>query len=1229
MHLKSLFFKRKNLASLCIFTLSLFYGARIYSQKRPKSLGTSRIAHYTDYDNAKPWVLWYWMDASVSEAGIRADLIAMKQQGIAGAYLVCVRGKPDSLLISPPVVQLTPLWWQMLKKAFSIADSLGLKLGMHVGDGFATSGGPWITPALSMQRVVWSDTTVKGNGNEKIIKLPAAKNIRQGYYKDIAVYAFTALSGTDSSTDNIIPVVTTNAPGQDGTKLITPGNKENFSSKKSCWIDYAFKKPFTCRSIEIITKGITFQAKRLKIYISDNGKEYRYYTELVPARSGWQDYTYPVHYSIPAVTSKYFRFVYDPEGTEPGSEDLDDAKWSPSLKLTGLKLSCQARIDHFEGKSGAIWRIAKRTDASQIPDSSCIKTSQLINITKYLQADGTLHWKAPRGKWTIVRMGHSSTGMINATAGGGKGLECDKFNPVAIKLQFDSWFGKAIKKLGPHLSTSVLKVFYMDSWECGSQNWSPVFRNAFIKRRGYDPLKYLPVMAGYPVGSARQSEQFLHDVRQTIADLLKENYFGTICDLAHQKGYKVTAECTAPIMVGDGLSHFDKVDFPMGEFWLSSPTHDKPNDILDAISGGHIYGKNIIQAEAFTELRNKWNEYPGMLKTLQDHHYALGINRLVFHVFGENPWLNRAPGMTLGGVGLYFQRDQTWWPMAHGWLDYTRRAQSILQHGTPVTDIAVFNGEEIPSRAVLPDRLLNTLPGLFGVYRILVEKSRLENKGNPLQHIPEKVTSSAGITTAKDWIDPLHGYKYDAINRDALLRLARVQGDHLVLPGGAAYRLLVLPRLDKMDPNPAYMSLAVAKKLLTLTKAGATLLADRYPQFLEGLSANKDAQEDSLHLIIQELLGSEVFFNAHKDQGFVRKVGSGRVFYGAYTNTDLSALGIQRDFKASDYKTGEYAKGIAWNHRRIIKEPTLVPKRQPANKDDNIEAANIDGPDLNALGATDLYFVSNQLDSVRDIQITLRAGNKIPMLYDAVTGHFKAVRWWKTDENKTRLTIELPQNGSVFIFLRDLKKEEIKVANKVRQTYAATGRDQQALDPAEQLTGPWQVKFDPERGGPKAPVTFKTLQDWTSLDADSIKNYSGIATYRIHFKWTSKEGTNKDANDYEVLLALGKVHDIASIRLNNIDLGVAWTYPYQVDITKALKAGDNFLEIQVANTWANRILSDEQLPKSKRQTWSTSPFNLQGHQLLTAGLIGPVRLMVNKGNANPSLKGKPASMEEK
>jgi hypothetical protein len=206
--------------------------------------------------------------------------------------------------------------------------------------------------------------------------------------------------------------------------------------------------------------------------------------------------------------------------------------------------------------------------------------------------------------------------------------------------------------------------------------------------------------------------------------------------------------------------------------------------MLDAISGAHIYGKKIVQAESFTTLRMDWSEHPGKLKALGDRQFALGINKLVFHVFTQNPWMDKKPGMTLDGVGLYFQRDQTWFKQSKAWMDYLARCQSVLQLGKPVVDIAVFTSDE------LPDRLVNVLPGLIGYERIEAEKIRLANNGQPLRTIPDGVPHSANMADPENWIDPLNGYAYDSFNPDVLMQMKVVNG-RVVTPGGASYALLV------------------------------------------------------------------------------------------------------------------------------------------------------------------------------------------------------------------------------------------------------------------------------------------------------------------------------------------------------------------------------------------------------------------------------------------------------
>lgn len=1106
--------------------------------------------------STKPWVYWFLTDASISEKGITRDLEAMKNNGIGGAYLFTIRGAANPPLYEPPVVQLTPEWWNMMKFAVSEANRVGVKLGIHACDGFTAAGGPWITPELSMQKVVWADTVVDGN---RVFKdaLPQPERA-ENYYEDIATFAFPAPEGSDSSTNKIIPEITT-SNGETADFLVKKENTKNFTSREKCWIQYKFDEPFTCRSITLQSGWNNYQANRLILETSNDGVNFISHGRLDVYRMGWDDREVTATHSIKAVKASYFRFVFDPEGSEPGAEDLDDAKWRPRLKVSGIELSGEAKINQFEGKSGAVWRLGKETNPEFIKDENCIDPGQLLDISEFIDQNGELTWDIPKGKWIILRMGHTSTGSTNYIGGGGKGLECDKLNPEAVTLQFTNWFDSIYTYVGDVIAKNTIEELYNDSWECGSQNWSPVLLDEFQKRKGYNLKELLPVMAGFPIKNVAYSEQILHDIRSTIAETLVDNYHGTMKKLAHEKGCRYSTESVAPVFVSDGMLHFKNADAPTGEFWFRSPSHDKPNDILDAISGAHVYGKQIAAAESGTEIRLDWDEHPALFKTLFDRNFALGINKVIFHVFVHDPWIDRKPGMALGVVGNFFQPNQTWWEPGKAWIQYIENCQTMLQQGIPVVDVAVFTGEEIPRRAILPDRLVPVFPGIFGEEKVNSEKTRLRNEGQPTRQMPKGVTTQKNIADPNNWIDPLNGYAYDSFNRDVLMNRAKVKNGRIELPGGASYGLLVIPGKRKMDPQ-AGMSVEVAKKILQLVKKGAVVYFSEKPDKLLGFEKDREVFEE----IINELF-EEKHMTRYSDELWSHSVGKGLVITGRYDLTNFSELGIAKDFYALE--NDEAAQHMAWNHR--------------------------------IAGNKDIYFVSNQIEKERLLEVSCRVTGKPPHLYDPLTGEtHQPLAWEMHDDGRTKVQFSLAPNGSVFIIFEG--------------NASITGYAQDPIVEMSYLldrSTPWEVSFEKGLGGPEKPISMLDLYDWSTSKNDSVKYFSGTATYRTKFNWQGSAPTLQ-----KVKLNLGKVANIASVKLNGKKCGIAWTYPYEVDVLDVLKSGENTLEIQVTNTWANRLMGGHELPKEERITWTNSSYRLEGNSLLKAGLLGPVSLKLQAKN---------------
>jgi len=242
-----------------------------------------------------------------------------------------------------------------------------------------------------------------------------------------------------------------------------------------------------------------------------------------------------------------------------------------------------------------------------------------------------------------------------------------------------------------------------------------------------------------------------------------------------------------------------------------------------------------------------------------------------------------------------------------------------------------------------------------------------------------------------------------------------------------------------------------------------------------------------------------------------------------------------------------------------------------------------------------VYFLSNQKNQPVEISPEFRVKGKSPELWDATTGKTRNLPEYTQTVKTTTVPLKLAPYESIFVVFRKASVEH----QTHQQNYP---KPVQTID----LSNDWKVNFDLKMRGPLKSVIFKHLEDWTLNQNDSIKYYSGTAYYLKNFKLPAQD---KKAR---VILNLGMVRAIAKVIVNGMEVGGVWTAPYQIDITSALKSGNNELKIKVVNTWQNRLIGDRNLPEKERKTqFDYSKYNLNAI-LQPSGLLGPVRLEVLK-----------------
>lgn len=762
--------------------------------------------------SARPRVWWHWMNGNISKDGIAKDLAWMKAMGIGGLQNF------DANLRTPQIVDrrlvyMTPEWKDAFRFAVTEADRLGLELAIASSPGWSETGGPWVQPADGMKKLVWSETVVPGGKpvREKLAAVPAAtgpyQNVLAGELmpgaeldshklpKAAGAIAVLALPMAEPQ----LPLPSVTLP--DGTALdlgaltdadLTSAATVPLADDLTAFINITYPQAVTVRSLRLFIPGlkmpfrdVTFRAG-IEVRV---GQDWRHVQDI--PLSGVSTTR-----AIPAITGQEFRIRLADNGESggqdlmnaaPGAVPIDFFKSGPrkSVKLADLQLFGDARVDRAEVKAGFDTVLDYHAIASTDGQAAQFSTADVIDLSDKVKPDGTLDWTPPKGRsWRILRFGWSLTGKTNHPATPeATGLEVDKFDADAVRRYMETYIGMYRETVGADLiGKRGVRAILTDSIEVDKANWTGAMETEFATRRGYALRPWLPALAGIVIGSQGQTEKFLFDFRQTLADLLADRHYGTIANIAHENNmivYGEALEDKRPLL-GNDLAMRRFADVPMAAMWTfgkeSQIRTTLLGDMRGAASVAHVYGKPFVAAESLTSVNSPWDFTPANLKPVIDLEFANGINRPVIHTSVHQANDAKKPGLALAIFGQYFNRHDSWASMAKPWVDYISRTSYMLQHGRNVADVGWFMGEESPLTALYAEK------------------------------------APAGLPSA-------HGF--DFINAQMLSDALRNDGTGLSTPGGAHYKAIYLGGTSQQ------MTLPTLRRLAELVRGGATLIGAR------------------------------------------------------------------------------------------------------------------------------------------------------------------------------------------------------------------------------------------------------------------------------------------------------------------------------------------------------------------------------------------------------------------
>ena len=401
------------------------------------------------------------------------------------------------------------------------------------------------------------------------------------------------------------------------------------------------------------------------------------------------------------------------------------------------------------------------------------------------------------------------------------------------------------------------------------------------------------------------------------------------------------------------------------------------------------------------------------------------------------------------------------------------------------------------------------------------------------------------------------GHNFDFVNADILEHMLHVDHGDLTTASGMRYRVLVL------DPYALHMSLPVLRCIAELVHQGATVVGQA-PTDDPSLADN----QAEFHKLVAELWGT-----TPSTAGVARKVGKGRVL-------TASPADLVNSISAA-FTTINLAPDTTYTKVSPETQMLFVHRTMPG---------------------ADLYFVDNRTDRPLSTEASFLVTGRAAELFHPDTGAVTPAAFHIAN-GRTTVPLMLEPWGTVFVVFRHATAETTHRVPRTTETELAT------------VSGGWDLRFEDRTAKPEGEPATLHLAELGSLSDSSdpaVKYFCGHITYTKHI--------DAPADWFQtgapVVLDLGDVRNLAEVTVNGKPLGVVWKTPYRIDVSSAMHAGDNTVEIRVANLWVNRLVGDAQPNATKVTFTARNPYKANS-PLVPSGLIGPVRLVREVATQTP------------